>query len=346
VRYEVFGTRTGLKVSEFALGTGTLGKINGYGPGPEECREILERYTEAGGNLFDLSDSYLQGESERLVGEYVAANRNDFVLVSKYARSAQQKPSLGILGNSRKVMVQAVEESLKRLRTDHIDIYLAHLDDGVTPIEEIARGFDDLARAGKIVYCGLSNFSAWRTATAVTTADLRGWVPVAAIEVEYSLLQRTTERELLPMADAFGLGVLGYSPLAAGLLTAKYRRGETGRATVLKAGVPHADVNHANLLDELIAIAKELETNPGEVSIAWVRSKGVIPIIGARSRAQLDANLSAASIHLDDSHIRRLDTISSTSAGYPHDLLASEGTRTIVTGDRWSQINFPVRTVR
>ena len=221
MRYKVFGDRTGMKVSEFALGTGMLGKAYGYGTEPDEALKILEGYAEAGGNLIDLSDAYQGGESERLIGTFVGNKRNDFVLISKYTRSAQASPSLGVLGNSRKVMVQAVEESLKRLNTDHIDIYLAHLDDGVTPIEEIVRGFDDLARAGKIVYGGLCNFPAWRVATAVTMADLRSWLPIAAVQLEYSLIERTPERELLPMAEAMGLGVLGYSPLAAGILTGK-----------------------------------------------------------------------------------------------------------------------------
>ena len=267
MRYKVFGERTGLKVSEFALGTGLLGNAYGYGTEPDEIQKILEGYAEAGGNLFDLSDAYQRGDSERLIGKFVGDHRNDFVLVSKYSRSAQTNPSLGVLGNSRKVMVQALEESLRRLKTDHIDIYMAHFDDGVTPMEEIVRGFDDLARTGKIVYGGLSNFPAWRVATAATLADLRGWLPIAAIEVDYSLLQRTTERELLPMAAAMGLGVLGYSPLAGGLLTAKYRNGEKGRMTELKAGA-EATARQATLLDVVIAVAAEVQSDPAKVSLA------------------------------------------------------------------------------
>jgi aryl-alcohol dehydrogenase-like predicted oxidoreductase len=346
MRYKIFGDRTGLKVSEFALGTGGLGKAYGYGTEPDEALKILEGYAEAGGNLIDLSDAYQRGESERLIGTFVGNNRNDFVLISKYSRSAQTNPSLGILGNSRKVMVQAVEESLKRLKTDHIDIYFAHLDDGVTPMEEIVRGFDDLARAGKIVYGGLSNFAAWRVATAATVADLRGWLPIAAIEVEYSLMERTTERELLPMAEAMGLGVLGYSPLAAGLLTAKYRKGEKGRATEFKASVRHAAADHEALLDILIAVAAEVQSDPAKVAIAWVSAKGVIPIIGANTRLQLDANLGASLIRLDAEQIARLDKVSAVPAGYPHEVLGSEGVRAMLTGNRWNQIDLPIRSVR
>jgi aryl-alcohol dehydrogenase-like predicted oxidoreductase len=346
MRYQVFGDRTGLKVSEFALGTGMLGKAYGYGTDPDEALQILEGYVEAGGNLIDLSDAYQGGESERLIGTFVGSKRNDFVLISKYTRSSHANPSLGVLGNSRKVMVQAVEESLRRLKTDHIDIYLAHLDDGVTPIEEIVRGFDDLARAGKIVYGGLCNFPAWRVATAVTLADLRGWLPIAAVQLEYSLIERTTERELLPMAEAMGLGVLGYSPLAAGILTGKYRRGERGRATEFKAGVPQAGTNHEALLDVLIAVAAELQSDPAKVAIAWVSAKGVIPILGANTRLQLDANLGASLIRLEAEQVARLDQASAISLGYPQERLSSEGVRAMLTGNRWNQIDRPLRVVR
>ncbi len=343
MRYKVFGERTGLKVSEFALGTGLLGNAHGYGTEPDEVQKILEGYAEAGGNLFDLSDAYQRGDSERLIGKFVGDHRNDFVLVSKYSRSAQTNPSLGVLGNSRKVMVQAVEESLRRLKTDHIDIYMAHLDDGVTPMEEIVRGFDDLARAGKIVYGGLSNFPAWRVATAATLADLRGWLPMAAIEVDYSLLQRTTERELLPMAEAMGLGVLGYSPLAGGLLTAKYRKGEKGRMTE-KAGA-EATARQETLLDVVIAVAAEVQSDPAKVSLAWVSAKGVIPILGVNTRLQLDANLGASPVRLDAEQIARLDAASAVPAGYPHELLGSQAVRAMSTGNRWDQIDLPVRRV-
>jgi aryl-alcohol dehydrogenase-like predicted oxidoreductase len=346
MRYKIFGDRTGLKVSEFALGTGMLGKAYGYGPEPDEAVKILEGYAEAGGNLIDLSDAYQRGESERLVGTFVGAKRNDFVLISKYTRSSQANPSLGVLGNNRKVMVQAVEDSLKRLKTDHIDLYLAHLDDGVTPIEEIVRGFDDLARAGKIVYAGLCNFPAWRVATAVTMAHLRGWLPIAAVQLEYSLIERTTERELLPMAEAMGLGVLGYSPLAGGILTGKYRKGEKGRATEFKAGVPQVMGGHEALLDVVIAVAAELQSNPAKVAIAWVSAKGVIPILGANTRLQLDANLEASLLRLDAEQIARLDKASAISLGYPQERLRTEGVRAMLTGDRWNQIDSPLRIVR
>ncbi|WNG29112.1 aldo/keto reductase [Cystobacter fuscus] len=346
MRYRIFGQRTGLKVSELALGTGMFGTAFGYGAGPDEVRDILRGYTEAGGNFIDTADNYQLGESERLIGEFVAPHRDDFIIASKYSRGAVAAPSLAVLGNNRKVMVQSVEASLKRLKTDRIDLYFVHMDDGVTPVDEIARGLDDLVRAGKIVYGGLSNFPAWRVATAARTADLRGWAPLAAIQIEYSLIQRTTERELLPMAEGFGLGVMGWSPLGGGLLTGKYRKGEKGRATDLKGSVLHDDpVRNAPVLDVLDAIAEELDSNPGRVAIAWVKARGVLPVIGPRTRAQLDDNLAAAALQLSDDQLRRLDSITSVPLGYPNELLTAAEQRAIMTGNRWEQIDFPKRTV-
>jgi len=346
MRYRIFGQRSGLKVSEIVLGAGMFGRTWGYGAEPNEVRSILQSYVAAGGNFIDTADNYQHGESERLVGEFVAPHRNDFVIASKFSRGATANPALAVLGANRKAMVQSVEDSLKRLKTDRIDLYFVHMDDGVTPMDEIARGLDDLARAGKIVYGGLSNFPAWRVATAAAIAELRGWTPIAAIQIEYSLLQRTTERELLPMADGLGLGVMGWSPLAGGLLTGKYRKGETGRATDLKSSVLHDDPDkNAPVIDALIAIADEIGSNPGQIAIAWVRAKGVLPVIGPRTCVQLEDNLAAARLKLSDDHIRRLDEITAVPLGYPHELNSAAEQRAVMTGNRWDQIDFPTRTV-
>jgi len=333
MRYRILGQRTGLRVSELVLGTGMFGTAWGYGAQPEEVRNILKGFVDAGGNFIDIADNYQHGESERLIGEFAAGNRDGFVIASKYSRGSAANPALAAVGASRKTMVRAVEESLKRLKTDRIDLYFVHMDDGVTPVDEIARGLDDLVRSGKIVYGGFSNFAAWKIATAATVASVRGWTPVAAIQVEYSLLQRTTERELLPMAEGLGLGVMGWSPMAGGLLTAKYRKGEKGRATDLKASVLHDNPErNGPVLDALLAVGEELGANPGQVAIAWVSAKGVLPVLGPRTRAQFDEN-------------RRLDEVSAVPLGYPHELLAAPEQRAVMTGDRWEQIDYPNRTV-
>lgn len=203
--YKILGKKTRLPVSEFALGAGTFGTAWGYGTEEKDVGRIVSLYTEYGGNLIDTADTCQCGESEEILGRAIASKRNDIIISTKYTKGLVPGQALGTLGNHRKNMVQSVEASLKRLRTDRIDLYFVHQDDFYTPIEEIVRGLDELVRAGKIVYVGISNFPAWRVATAATLAELRGWPAVSAIEIEYSLLQRETERELLPMAEAFGL---------------------------------------------------------------------------------------------------------------------------------------------
>jgi aryl-alcohol dehydrogenase-like predicted oxidoreductase len=186
MRYKIFGERTGLKVSELALGTGMFGQTGGYGATPEDTKRIIDGFANAGGNFIDTADNYKHGIAETLIGDVVSSNRHDFIIASKFTRGASGDPALTRLGNNRKNMVQSVEASLKRLKTDRIDLYFAHMDDFVTPMEEIARGLDDLVRAGKVVYGGLSNFPAWRVATAAGMADLRGWTAISAIQIEYS----------------------------------------------------------------------------------------------------------------------------------------------------------------
>ncbi|MDF7815760.1 aldo/keto reductase [Hymenobacter sp. YC55] len=341
MNYQLFGTRTGLRVSELALGTSTFGTGTGYGADPAEARRIWQGYVAAGGNFIDTADAYHQGEAERLVGQLMGSDRGDFVLTSKYSRTDNPTATLAQLGNHRKAMTQAVEASLRRLGTDYLDLYLVHLPDSVTPVAEIARGFDELTRAGKILYGGFSNFPAWRVAAAATLAELRGWVPVAGIQVEFSLAQRTAERELLPMAEGLGLGVMGYSPLGGGVLTGKYRQGQTGRATLL--GAPTQSSHLDAVLDVLLAIAQEVEATPGQVATAWALTRGVVPIIGARTRQQVDEQLGAAALLLRPEQLQRLAAASAVPPGYPHELLA--GQHNLLTGNRADRVSWPTRPV-
>jgi len=343
MRYKLFGSGTGLYVSELVLGAAMFGTASGYGADKDEVQKILQSYTEAGGNFIDTANQYQLGESERLIGEFIAPNRNDFVISSKYSRSSSANPSMGKLGNHRKAMVQAVEESLKRLKTDHIDIYFAHLDDFVTPVGEIVRGFEDLVQSGKIIYGGLANFPAWKVATAATIANVRGSTLLSAVQVEYNLLQRAADRELLPMAEGFGLGTMLYSPLAGGLLTGKYRKGESGRITLMgNTQQKNAERNDA-VIDVLIAVAEETGTGPGQVAIAWAGTKGGFPIIGPRNHTHLEDNLLAASIELSQDQVMRLDEVSAVSLDYPHELNAAQ--RKVMTGDKLAQTKFPERIV-
>jgi aryl-alcohol dehydrogenase-like predicted oxidoreductase len=346
MRYKIFGERTGLKVSELALGTGMFGQTWGYGATPDEAKRIIEGFADAGGNFIDTADNYQHGVAETLVGDVIASDRDNFVIASKFTRGASDKPALAHLGNNRKNMVQSVEASLGRLKTDRIDLYFAHMDDFVTPMEEIVRGLDDLVRAGKVVYGGLSNFPAWRVATAAITADLRGWTPLSAIQIEYNLLQRTPERELLPMAEGLGLGVMGWSPMAAGILTGKYQKGERGRVTELKASVRHADnPNNDAVVAAVTSVAEEIGAKPGQVAVAWVKAKGVLPVIGTRTWEQLKDHLGVLNVMLDDEQVRRLDAVTAIALGYPHDLNRLPEQRAVMTGGRFDQIDYPADVV-
>lgn len=339
MNYRVLGKRTGLPVSEFALGTAMFGQAWGYGADATEVDRIVGLYTEHGGNLIDTADTYQSGMSEELLGEAISSKREGLVIASKYTRGVGQVSTPASLGNHRKSMVQAVEASLKRLKTDRLDIYFVHQDDLLTPIEEVVRGLDDLVRSGKIVYGGISNFAAWRVATAATLADLRGWSAVSAIEVEYSLLQRTTERELLPMAEAFGLGVLAWSPLAGGLLTGKYRKGESGRGTVFQGSLAYQGNNATEaVLDVLFEIAESTGANPGQLSLAWLKAKGVIPVIGPRTYEQLENNLKAVDLELTAAQLQQLDNASAVAMGYPYELNHSEESRAVITGGNENKI--------
>lgn len=214
MRYKLFGQHTGLRVSELVLGTANFGSAwGGHGANPDEARRILDTYAGFGGNFIDSANGYQDGQSEQIVGNLLKGRRDQFVVSTKFAVKTDADSGILVTGNSRQAMVASVEASLRRLKTDRIDLYWAHVDDGVTPIEEIVRGFDDLVRAGKILYAGLSNFPAWRVARAATIAELRGAVPIAGIQVEHSLLQRATEQDLIPCSQALGLAVVAYSTL-------------------------------------------------------------------------------------------------------------------------------------
>jgi aryl-alcohol dehydrogenase-like predicted oxidoreductase len=324
MRYTTLGRRTGLRISEYGLGAGNFGTAWGAGATKEESQRIFDRFAEAGGTLIDTADGYQRGQSEEYLGEFLAADRDHFVVATKFTQGAIGG-DVSKTGNGRKNMVRSVEESLKRLRTDHIDLYWVHHPDRITPLEEILRGLDDLVSAGKILHAGLSNFTAWRVAWASATADLRGWTPVAAVQFEYSLVERTADRELLPMAEALGLGVALWSPLGGGLLTGKYRTSSAGRLTDWQRLVHTEDTDQkTRIVDEVLAIAAEIDARPAQVAMAWLRALGeasttsYVPIVGPRSVAQLDSYLAALDVDLDTKHRARLDEVSAVSRGVPH----------------------------
>jgi aryl-alcohol dehydrogenase-like predicted oxidoreductase len=292
----------------------------GHGAHAPEARAMYDTYREAGGNFIDTASNYQAGEAEEYLSDIISADREDIVLATKYTMGSSASSGLHMTGNSRKAMVQSLEQSLRRLGTDRVDVLWAHVADAATPIEEILRAFDDLTRAGKILYAGLSSFPAWRVATGATMARQQGWAPLVAIQVEYSLVERSADRELVPMAEAFGLGVLGFSPLGGGLLTGKYRRGATGRAQSSISQFLHTedDPATADILDAVESVARDLDTTPERVAVKWSMAKGVIPIIGPRSVDQLTSNLAAGDLDIPTHQLDRLDEVSAPQLGYPH----------------------------
>lgn len=341
---------TGLRVSELVLGTANFGSAwGGHGTEQDEARRIFNAYADAGGNFLDTANGYQDGQSEEFLGNLLAGRRNEFVLGTKFAVKTNATSGILVTGNSRQAMVSSVEASLKRLKTDRIDLYWAHVSDGVTPIEEIVRGFDDLVRAGKILYAGLSNFPAWRVARAATVAELRNAVPIAGIQVEHSLVQRATEQDLVPAARALGIGVVAFSPLGGGVLTGKYRAGKAeDRRDEAWAGAgfqPENTPQRTAIIDALIAIADEAGVSPGEIAIAWVATKGSLPIIGPRTLEQLESNLAAAVVVLSPAQVARLDAVSAPPPVYPYTVLDDPRIQDLITGSKFDLIDAPGASV-
>ncbi|SHG66127.1 aldo/keto reductase [Massilia sp. CF038] len=327
MQYKTFGRRSGLRVSQLALGAGNFGTGWGHGADKAEAKAMFDTYIDAGGNFIDTADVYQGGQSEQFLGELMAAERDNLVIATKYTLNGKHP---GTTGNSRKNMMQAVDASLKRMGTDRIDLYWAHFADGLTPIEEILRGFDDLVRSGKILYAGLSNFPAWRVARADLMAELRGWSPLIGLQFEYSLAERTADRELLPMTEALGLGGTLWSPLAGGFLTGKYRA-PTGESRLQNLGkLVHSESSgrETAILDTVLAIAAEADAPPAHVAIAWLlardaqSSTALVPLLGPRTKAQLDATLGALKLTLSPAHIARLDHVSAVDLGTPYRQIA------------------------
>lgn len=342
--YRLLG-RSGLRVSPLSLGTMTFGQDWGWGADEAEARRIFDIYTERGGNFIDTASVYTNGSSETLLGKFAAGRRDRLVLATKYTLNAffPGDPNAG--GNHRKSLVQSVEASLKRLGTDYIDLLYLHIWDGLTPAEEIMRGFDDLARAGKILYAGVSDIPAWQVARMQTLADLRGWTPLVALQIEYSLAQRTVERELIPMARELGLGVLAWSPLAMGVLTGKYTRQDLDAAASAQTqarpegargdvAYSHAIFNERSLAigETVKQVAASLGNTPAQVALAWLLQRGANPIVGARTAAQFEDNLGALQVRFGEEHLRQLDDASRVELGFPHDFLISEIPRGLITG--------------
>jgi len=339
--YRLLG-RSGLRVSPLALGTATFGTDWGWGAEEDEARKLFDLYVERGGNFLDTADTYTDGSSERLLGAFSRGRRERLVLATKYTTLRRPgDPNSG--GAHRKSLFDSVHASLRRLDTDYIDLLYLHVWDFTTPVEEILRGLDDLVRQGKVLYVAISNAPAWQVSRMQTIADLRGWSPLVALQIEYNLVERGGERDLIPMAREMGLGVIPYSPLAGGVLTGKYGRADLTSADASSGAGTRKSLNLAlgtlterslAVADAVKEVAAELGRTPGQVALAWtLRNPGVTaPVIGARTPAQLEDNLGALEVDLTDSQLARLDEAGAVGLGYPHDMLAGAHIREVTTG--------------
>ncbi len=346
MNYQLLG-RSGLRVSDLCLGTMTFGEDWGWGSSKDEARKIYDAYRTAGGNFLDTANVYTNGSSEKLVGEFVAGHREEVVIATKYTNAVSVlagKPGTDANagGNHRKSMVQSVETSLRRLGTDYIDLYWQHIWDGITPVEEVMRAFDDLVRAGKVLYVGISDAPAWVVAKSNTLAELRGWTRYVGLQIEYSLLERTVERELLPMAEDQEMTILAWGPLRSGQLTGKYLPENTKQSEAEGARMHSAMMKSFRTLDdssdatvrEVVAVGQELGVPPAQVALAWLRARPVptIPIIGASKLHQVEDNLASVNVTLSAEQLARLDQASAVPLGFPHDFLTAPAAQALVFG--------------
>ncbi|MEU5910586.1 aldo/keto reductase [Micromonospora sp. NPDC047527] len=335
--------RSGLWISPLALGAATFGNDWGWGAEKDEARRLFDLYVERGGNFIDTAVTYTNGTSERMLGEFAHGRRDSLVLATKYTTlRTPGDPNSG--GASRKSLNGAVETSLRQLGTDYIDLLYLHVWDFTTPVEEILRGLDDLVRQGKVLYVAISNTPAWQISRMHAIADLRGWSPLSAVQLEYNLIERTAERDLFPMARELGLGTVLWSPLAGGVLTGKYSRQDlttpdaTAAESVRKSfNLALGGITERNLaiVDVVKEIASDLNRTPAQVGLAWTLQNPAVtsPVIGARTSAQLQENLGALEVEFTPSQLTRLDQASAIELGFPHAMLASDHIRAQTRGD-------------
>ncbi|MES2389192.1 MAG: aldo/keto reductase [Bacteroidota bacterium] len=344
MKYKLLGS-SGLRVSEICLGTMTFGDKWGYGADKEGSEAQYNTFREAGGNFIDTANRYTDGESENFLGDLIAPHRHDVVLASKYTLRSGPAGNINDGGNSRKNMMQSIEGSLKRLKTDYLDLFYLHAWDFTTSSEEVLRGMQDLISQGKVLYAAISDTPAWVVSRANTIAELRGWSKFIGLQIEYSLIQRTPERDLIPMAQAMNIGVTAWGPIAGGALSGKYLN-ETDSPKRLKEGSIRLNERSAAIAREVVAVAEEAGCSPVHVALNWLRQQQaqVIPIVGARNAEQLRSSLESVNHSLSPEHIARLSEVSKIELGFPHDFLQQPGVTEIVYGGKKPDFEFQLRS--
>ena len=340
MNYKLLG-KSGLRVSELCLGTMTFGEEWGFGVNKEESKKVFDVFVNSGGNFIDTANTYTNGSSEKFVGDFVSGNRNDFVIATKFTMTNPSNPhSINASGNNRKSMVNSVEDSLKRLNTDYIDLLWVHVWDSLTPIDEVMKGLDALVTSGKVLYVGISDTPAWVVSSANTMAELMGWSRFVALQIEYSLIQRGAERDLIPMANHFDLAITPWGAIGGGALTGTYlSHDDKGPKRIIEGS---SRLNEKNTV--VAKVVKEIsdETGiPGAIlALNWVRQQtGVfIPIVGARTAKQLEENIKCVDIVLPDDVMNRLNESSKIEYGFPNDFLNGDVVKNIAYSGQYDKI--------
>ena len=339
MKYKLLGN-SGLRVSELCLGTMTFGEEWGYGADAATSKELFDLYTDAGGNFYDTANRYTEGTSEKYLGKFIKdrGNRHEAVVATKYALFTEHG-KINDSGNHRKNLVQSVEGSLERLGTDYIDLLYLHAWDFTTPVEEVMRGLDDLIRAGKVLYIGISDTPAWIVSKANTMAELKGWTSFITMQAEYSLIKRDVEREIIPMCDNLKLGVTAWAALGAGVLTGKYLDKSFDNRRLSEQSEKINDRNH-KIAQTVVDVAKEIDASPSQIALAWMRQKWpfVFPIIGSRKPDQIKDNLECLNVSIPEALMQKLDDVSAIEMGFPHDFIEKDSVQNVLFGGRHGDI--------
>ncbi len=339
MKYKLLG-RSGLRVSELALGTMTFGEDWGWGASKQESQQIFDIFSEAGGNFIDTACNYTEGTSEKFVGEFVASERDYFVIATKYTLRSRGEnamdPNAG--GNNRKNLMRSVESSLKRLDTDYIDLLYLHMWDYTTSVGEVMRGLDDLVREGKVHYVGFSDTPAYIVAKANMLANHQSLSPVVAIQVPYNLVRRDPERELFPMAREDDIAVTAWGLLGGGVLTGKYRHAD------MKKRYDHAGEESMAIADKVVKIGRQIGCSPSQIAINWVRQQDdkaqIIPIIGARTAEQFNDNLGALDFELSPDQLKEITELSDFQVGFPWSFLHEKSVLELVHGKTYPNLEL------
>lgn len=331
MRYKLLGN-SGLRVSELCLGTMTFGSDEAWCANAEDSRAMFDAFVAEGGNFLDTADIYTQGESEKLIGEFVAGDRERFVIATKYSNAFPGAGDANAAGNQRKNMMQSLEGSLKRMNLDYIDVYWMHNWDFTTPFEEALRALDDAVRAGKILYIGLSDAPAWVCARANAIAELRGWTQFVSMQLEYSLTERGIEREHFTLCRQTDMAITAWSPLASGILSGKYTRDSGGEKRLDTIPFHDADDKKLAIARVVDEVADDAGVSSAQVALAWVRQRGTIPILGVRTLEQLSDNLASLNLELNAQQLARLDEISAIAYGHPYDFFDKPLVQALTTG--------------